>query len=552
MTRLASLLMAAAVAVLAAAPAHGAGDRALILVAKQFNKAEFWVPFEVLRAAGYRVDVAAPERGPVPLSDKGPRPQDAPANLALEEVDPSNYAGLVIPGGYSPGNLEKVPRALDICRAFMKDAKPVAAVCHGPRLLMRAGLTKDRVVTCLYGVANELADAWKGGAYGRYLDEAVVVDANLVTSRYPGDLAPFMRAMLQLMEKSGGLPVPARRARAAVAAPGLGGHEKWTMTEVPEILGVDVAWVGSADDAAKVAQGEAAPDLLLVLDAKGFAALAREAAFRDLVASMAKAGRPILADRKVLATVRALGAPQGAVTVVEGSPQDMSGWLRPIVVAAEKVGKPDEWATPEAPRSKLAVLAETKVEGDATGPYDAALALREGFDGLVVAAMAKYLKGKGRKVIVVGAATGTSAGLNGLEVEVQATYEDEVDLAKDALIVMPGGLWPEKSEARQAEQPAWIEAQAARDEARMAWVMTRREAGATIVAFGFDSLRIGRRNEAFAGKAFAAPDQTVWGFGKGGGKYGGSAAALVTDERLITAKGPGAIADAVTRIEAAK
>lgn len=176
-------------------------ERVLILLAEGFNRGEFTEPYAALTNAGHQVDVAAPAKGPVLVSpEKGPQPgKDAEANLTLDDVVVSHYAALVIPGGYSPGNLEKFPKALEICREFMAAGKPVAAVCHGPRLLLRAGLLKDRVFTCLYSVADEMADEWVAKPFKKYLDVPVVVDGNLITSRYPGDLALFNAAILKAL-----------------------------------------------------------------------------------------------------------------------------------------------------------------------------------------------------------------------------------------------------------------------------------------------------------------------------------------------------------------
>ena len=93
-----------------------------------------------------------------------------------------------MPGGYSPGFLEKDPQAIRILREFLDAGKPVAMICHGPRLLLKHGLAKGRTLTCLFSVPDELADEWAGRPFGRYLDQAVVRDGNLLTARYPNDV----------------------------------------------------------------------------------------------------------------------------------------------------------------------------------------------------------------------------------------------------------------------------------------------------------------------------------------------------------------------------
>ncbi len=602
----------------AAALPAAANDRVLVVLAKQFNSGEFWTPYLVLTAAGYRVDVAGPAAGRIPMrGDEEPSERDATATLALADVRPDDYAGLVIPGGYSPANLEKLPKALDICRAFMKAGKPVAGICHGPRLLMRADLLRDRVCTCLASVANELADAWKAGAYGTWVDEPVVVDGTLVTSRYPGDLTPFCRTLLAKLEAAGGLkplrgPIP-----TVVIAPGVGGHDKWTLTEIPGILGLSVAFVGSAADVeALIAEEGFRPDafpVVAVFDTKGYEALAESQAVKDLLAGVAKAGGVVVPVGDARRVTSAAGVPASALMPATGSPQDAlpalyaaaaraaetftvppepapaftaalvlkEGFDGAAAAAAEAflamhgqrvltVGPKAGWVlgaeglprhvdatelgmkgtSVEVAEGVTVILAKQPDLGEGlkafaagagapvpeAGLYTAALCLRRGFDAKVAAAMKAWLVSQGRKVVVVGHETGDLESLNGRAMSVGAVYGKVEGLAKDALLVLPGGVWPEKAAARQADQPAWIDEQAARDQARHAWTMRQWERGATVLAVGFDSLRLGRGHAVFKGKKFAASSQSVWSFGKAGGRYGGDDA-IQTAERLVTTKG---------------
>ncbi len=507
---LAGLLALALTPAVRAEGADGPNDRVLVLLAKQFNRTEFWMPYEVLRAAGYTVDVAAPEKGRVPLrGDEREHDQDGHANLALKDVDPSKYVGLVIPGGYAPGNLEKHPESLDICRAFMEAGRPVAAICHGPRLLMRAGLMKDRVGTCLAGVANELADAWADREYGKYVERSVVVDGNLITSPSTPDTANFCRATLRQLEEAGGLPTLKAPVEAVVVGPGLGGHEKWTLTQVPEVLGVEVAFVGSEGDIEKFLAAEdtepAGVGVLLVVENDASAKLLASDAYQALEKRLgSEARKPVVCS------------------YAEGR--------RKLVAAARR-------AAQDRPAPSAGPVERT-----------AAIALRRGFDGKVYAAMHAYLRLRGHEVLVVGPEKGWLVGLNGMPVEVQAEYSEDVPLARDAVVVAPGGLWPEKADARQSEQPDWIEEQAKRDKRRMDWLHARREGGATLFVVGLDSLRMGRGDPAFKGKTFAAPTQTMWSFGKDGGRYSGESARW-TDERLLSCKGYDELPEAIRLLE---
>jgi protease I len=113
----------------------------------------------------------------------------------LEEVNPDDYAVLVLPGGKAPEVLRNEPRAQNIARSFFSHSKPVAAICHGPQILISAGLLHRRRATCYSSVAEEMKES---GAL--YEDRDVVVDANLVTSRQPVDLPAFMRETMKLLK----------------------------------------------------------------------------------------------------------------------------------------------------------------------------------------------------------------------------------------------------------------------------------------------------------------------------------------------------------------
>jgi protease I len=101
-----------------------------------------------------------------------------------------------LPGGRAPGEIRKDQDAIRIVRHFFEKRKPVSAICHGPQILITAGLLKGKHATCYKSVAQELKDA---GAV--YEDKEVVVDGNLVTSRKPSDLPDFMRETLKLLKQ---------------------------------------------------------------------------------------------------------------------------------------------------------------------------------------------------------------------------------------------------------------------------------------------------------------------------------------------------------------
>lgn len=496
--------------------------RVLILLDKGFNNGEFYQSWLPLKALGYQVDIAAPERGVVYVRSDGKpdtKGRDAKANLALKEVKADDYLGLVIPGGYSPGNLEKYPESLDICRAFMKQKKLIAGVCHGPRLLMRAGLLKGRKVTCLYSVANELADDWKAGNYGTYLDQAVVVDDNLVTSRYPGDMAAFTRTIAEKLAAAGGLPVPKPGARAVVLAGAkLTGHAKWALRDGPRILGVTVDLLDNAKASGRYTSGK-------TYDPKKIHAI---------LTLPGKSLDALLAAEGLKKLLEDTGLKPQSVGKVEPR---YDAYVEPIVRLTEKAaaGKlaPAEAKSTATLKEALAPLAKL-MKDTANAKRKVMIALRKGFDDEVVAHCTKSFKARGCDVQAIAHEQGAVKGMNGASVEAVLTYGNAKPPA-DALIVVPGGIFPEKANARQAEQPAWVNEQDKLDKARTAWLVEKWKDGATLLTVGFGSLRVAR-DPAFKGKKFACSDQTVWSFPrKTGGAYTRSPVAA-TDDRIVSVK----------------
>jgi len=114
---------------------------------------------------------------------------------AFAEVDAERYDILLLPGGKAPEAVRKEQQALEIVRRFFARNRPVAAICHGPQVLISAGLVRGRRATCYRAVAGEMKEA---GAL--YEDSEVVVDGNLVTSREPADLPALMRETMKLLK----------------------------------------------------------------------------------------------------------------------------------------------------------------------------------------------------------------------------------------------------------------------------------------------------------------------------------------------------------------
>lgn len=164
--------------------------KALIISADNFEDTEFLVPYYRMREEGIEVDIASITKGKI----KGKHGYEVEANKTLEEVNPEEYDILLLPGGKAPETIRRQKKALDIARDFFAKNKPVAAICHGPQILISAGLLKGRHATCYRTVADELKSS---GAI--YEDREVVADQNLITSRQPGDLPAFLREIMKKM-----------------------------------------------------------------------------------------------------------------------------------------------------------------------------------------------------------------------------------------------------------------------------------------------------------------------------------------------------------------
>jgi protease I len=164
--------------------------KALIVSADNFEDSELLVPYYRLKEAGIAVDVVSVRRDKI----KGKHGYEVGVDKVLAEVDTDSYYLLILPGGKAPETIRNEPLALNIVRRFFARNKPIAAICHGPQILISAGLLKGRRATCYRTVAGELKEA---GAL--YEDSEVVVDDNLITSRQPADLPAFMRETMKLL-----------------------------------------------------------------------------------------------------------------------------------------------------------------------------------------------------------------------------------------------------------------------------------------------------------------------------------------------------------------
>ncbi len=166
--------------------------KALIISADNFEDSELLVPYYRLKEERAQVDIASMKKEKI----KGKHDYEVEVNKTLKEVNPDDYDILILPGGKAPEAIREEKNAIEIVRHFFKNNKPVSAICHGPQILITAGLLKGRRATCYRSVAQEMKDA-----EAIYEDKEVVVDGNMVTSRQPSDLPAFMRETMKMLER---------------------------------------------------------------------------------------------------------------------------------------------------------------------------------------------------------------------------------------------------------------------------------------------------------------------------------------------------------------
>lgn len=164
----------------------------LIISADGFEDSELLQPYQQLNEEGVSADIASLQAGTI----TGKHGMAITASLSVDDVEPDKYDLLLLPGGKAPAKLREHERVLDIARQFFRDNKPVAAICHGPQILVSAGVMLGRTATAYPSVGPELKKAG-----GNYLDQEVVVDGNLITSRKPDDIPAFVREILARLNK---------------------------------------------------------------------------------------------------------------------------------------------------------------------------------------------------------------------------------------------------------------------------------------------------------------------------------------------------------------
>jgi protease I len=171
--------------------------RIAILATDGYERSELRQPLERLRARGARVEVVSPEAGEIRSWHEKDWGDSVPVDRTLADAKPEDYDALVLPGGQiNPDLLRLVPEAVAFVRAFAETGKPLAAICHGPWLLVEADVVQGLAMTSYPSIRTDLVNA---GAEWR--DEEVVVDDAIITSRKPDDLPAFVAKLVEEIEE---------------------------------------------------------------------------------------------------------------------------------------------------------------------------------------------------------------------------------------------------------------------------------------------------------------------------------------------------------------
>lgn len=165
--------------------------KAIVLIENGFEDTELTYPYFRLQEAGFKVDLVGEKGGTTYESKNG---QKLNSHKAAEDIDISEYDLLVVPGGRAPDRMRIKEPIVKLAQDAVDNDLIIASICHGLQLLIETDFLKGKKATCYYSVRTDMENA---GA--KFLDEEVVVDGKLVTSRHPGDLPAFMRETLKLL-----------------------------------------------------------------------------------------------------------------------------------------------------------------------------------------------------------------------------------------------------------------------------------------------------------------------------------------------------------------
>jgi protease I len=174
------------------------GKKVAILVADGFEQVELTEPKKALEEAGAETRIVSPSKGKVKGWNHTEWGDELPVDVPLGQARADEFDALLLPGGVmNPDHLRRNPEVQRFVKAFFDAGKPVAAICHGPWTLIDAGVARGRKMTSYESIQTDLKNAGV-----EWVDQEVVVDGNLVTSRKPDDIPAFNRAMVELFARA--------------------------------------------------------------------------------------------------------------------------------------------------------------------------------------------------------------------------------------------------------------------------------------------------------------------------------------------------------------
>lgn len=167
------------------------GKKVAVVLANNYEDVEYTSPAEALKDAGAELTIISTQKGEI-TGKKGDTQQ---ADKTFDEVSVGDFDMLLIPGGGSPENLRIDDKAVQFTKEFVQSGKPVGSICHGPQLLISAEVVSGKTLTCVNKIRDDVKNAG-----GDYVDQELVRDGNLITSRVPDDLPAFNNALVEALE----------------------------------------------------------------------------------------------------------------------------------------------------------------------------------------------------------------------------------------------------------------------------------------------------------------------------------------------------------------
>jgi protease I len=168
------------------------GKKTIVLAEEFYNEMELWYPYYRLKEAGAEVKLVGSGSAQVYRSKIG---LPVTVDGAAKDLNGGDFDGIVIPGGYAPDHMRRHASMVGLVKGMFEAEKVVAAICHAGWMLASADVLKNKTATCFFAIKDDMINA---GA--NYVDQEVVVDGNLITSRTPDDLPAFMRAIIAALK----------------------------------------------------------------------------------------------------------------------------------------------------------------------------------------------------------------------------------------------------------------------------------------------------------------------------------------------------------------